>query len=450
MSTTPGSPRPRLHERPRVVDAAVAALLAVAAVACARLTLPVPAWTQVPDGAGLLPAVLGCLATALHRSRPFLTLWLVIAADLAPALLAADAGSPLWLVVLWLVHTIAARRGLAVSLCALAVALAGRLASAALRSDPGDWPAHLLTVVLTLTCWLVGRSLRLRRAYLAELRDRVARTELARAADTRAARAEERSRIARELHDVVAHHVSVMTVQAAAARRVLGSNPDGVREALSAIEETGRAAMAEMRGIVGALRTEGAPAEREPRPGLGSVPALVEQMCEAGLRTRLRIEGPVRTGGPDGAAGVGAATGGGAVGAAGGAAGDATGDATGGGAGDASADGEPGGGPDGIAPLPPGVDLAVYRLVQEALTNCLRHAGEGARAWVTVRRGPGELTVRVEDDGRGPAAGPGQERVGHGLVGIRERVALYGGVLRIGPRPGGGFEVTARFPLKDV
>ncbi len=279
----------------------------------------------------------------------------------------------------------------------------------------------------------MGRSLRLRRAYLAELRDRADRLERAREADTRAARAEERSRIARELHDVVAHHVSVMTVQAAAARRVLASNPDGAREALSAIEHTGRAAMAEMRGIVGVLRTDSTPAEREPRPGVRSIPSLAAQMSEAGLSTRLRLEEV------DGTGRVRSCTEGD---------GDGDGDGTGDGNG-AEAWNRAGDGTEETPPLPPGVDLAAYRLVQEALTNSLRHAGPGARAWVTVRRGPGELTVRVEDDGRGPAPAPEGERSGHGLVGIRERVALYGGILRIGPRPEGGFEVDARFPFKD-
>jgi signal transduction histidine kinase len=250
--------------------------------------------------------------------------------------------------------------------------------------------------VLTMTLWIAGRSVRLSRAYQAELRDRARRMGRAREADTRAARAEERSRIARELHDVVAHHVSVMTVQASAARRVLATNPDGAREALSAIEEMGRTAMAEMRNIVGVLRTDGTPAERGPQPGVREIPTLVDQMREAGLRTQLWIEGE-------------------------------------------------------RGRLSPGVDLAAYRLVQEALTNSLRHAGPEARAWVTVRHEPGELAIQIEDDGLGPPAGGSDgEQSGHGLVGIRERVALYGGLLRIGPRSGGGFEVNARFPLKDM
>jgi signal transduction histidine kinase len=259
------------------------------------------------------------------------------------------------------------------------------------------WSDHVAVLVVLVAVWGGGRSLRLRRAYLEELRDRATRLERAHAADTRAARAEERSRIARELHDVVAHHVSVMTVQAAAARKVLAADPELAREALSAIESTGRTAMAEMRDIVGVLRAD-ARAELTPQPGMRDLPALVEQveqMREAGLITTLSVEGEA-------------------------------------------------------GPLPAGVDLAAYRLVQEGLTNSLRHAGTGARAVVTVRRGRDELEVRVEDDGLGAAVSPRRPgRPGHGLVGIRERVALYGGILTIGPKAGGGFKVRATFPLKD-
>ncbi|MGV9307264.1 histidine kinase [Nonomuraea sp. NPDC004354] len=292
-------------------------------------------------------------------------------------------------------YTVAAHRGLAVALSGLAVSAVGYVTALALAPPTMTWPDHAMAALIGLAVWGTGRSVRLRRAYLEELKDRAARLERARDADTRAARAEERSRIARELHDVVAHHVSVMTVQAAAARKVLTASPELAGEALSAIEETGRLAMNEMRNIVGVLRTDSLPGppERRPQPGLRDLPALVEQMREAGLPTELEVEG----GGP----------------------------------------------------VPAGVDLAVYRLVQEGLTNSLRHAGPGAHARVSVRQAPRELSLVVEDDGRGPGDSPPGDRTGHGLVGIRERVALYGGILRIGPRTGGGFEVRATFPLKD-
>ncbi|MER7210190.1 sensor histidine kinase [Streptosporangium sp. NPDC000239] len=392
MRNPSGVLRAWLNDRPLVPDTALAVALAGVAVLLLRA---VPPREGTQEGLVAALAVAWCLSLVLRRRAPFSMLLTTCLAGIALATLGVD-GLPLWPAVLLLVYTVAAHRGLALSLCALVWSLVCHFVTTVPGGTLGDWGVHLPVTVLTVTMWLTGRSVRLRRAYLEELRDRARRTERAREADTRAARAEERSRIARELHDVVAHHVSVMTVQASAARRVLATNPEGAREALSAIEEMGRTAMAEMRNIVGVLRTDASPAERNPQPGVAEIPALVDQMREAGLRAQLWVEGTPGT-------------------------------------------------------LPPGVDLAAYRLVQEALTNSLRHAGPTARAWVTVRHEHGQLAVEVEDDGRGldGGAAPG-EGSGHGLVGIRERVALYGGVLRIGPRPEGGFEVNARFPLKDV
>ncbi|MET7331880.1 sensor histidine kinase [Nonomuraea sp. NPDC005650] len=346
---------------------------------------------RAPDPLGGVLVVLACVPVAARRRWPLAAM----CAELVPETLLTVLGygtGVSGLAGLMLLYSVASYRGLAMALAGLMIslvtyvlgALAGPLRAA-------SWSEHVVVAVVLVAVWGAGRSLRLRRAYLDELKDRAERLERAHAADTRAARAEERSRIARELHDVVAHHVSVMTVQAAAARRVLASDPDLAREALSAIEHTGRMAMTEMRSIVGVLRTD-ARAELGPQPGVRDLPALVEQMREAGLPTQLILEGEPR-------------------------------------------------------PLPAGVDLAAFRLAQEGLTNSLRHAGTGAKAVVTVRQDPRELDVRVEDDGLG-AAGV-SARSGHGLVGIRERVALYGGILNIGPLPGGGFEVRARFPLKD-
>jgi len=351
-----------------------------------------------PQGTGIdavtvALVVLGCLPVALRRRRPYLMLCL--AQIPLMLLVAVDQVTGVGgIAALVLLYSVAAYRGLTLSLLAV-VTVAGYAVVATVGGIFTTWTEHVLAATLMFTAWVAGRSVRLRRAYLAELEERAERLERARESDRRAARAEERSRIARELHDVVAHHVSVMTVQAVAARRVLASSPDTAADALSAIEEMGRAAMVEMRNIVGVLRTDGDDSgERAPQPGMHDLPALVEQMREAGLRTQLWIEGD----GPR---------------------------------------------------LPPGLDLAAYRLIQEALTNSLRHAGMDARAWVTVRHEPGALSVRVEDDGRGPVPEPANgDRPGHGLVGIRERVALYGGMLQTGPRQGGGFEVRARFPLK--
>ncbi|WP_347603770.1 sensor histidine kinase [Acrocarpospora sp. B8E8] len=365
---------------------------------------PVP--IREPNTGSLLLAGVMTMSVVLRRRWPFVLLLAVAVPQFALDMLRFNAGLAS-LAAAILLYTVAAYRGLALSVVGAVYTLLGYLLTVALTDDRFGWADHVVVVAVVTLCWVLGRSVRLRRAYLDELVDRADRLERAREADTRAARAEERSRIARELHDVVAHHVSVMTVQAAAARKMLDKDLQVAEDALLAIEQMGRTAMAEMRNIVGVLRTDG-PAERGPQPGMHDLPSLVEQMREAGLRTQLWLEGEQLD-------------------------------------------------------LPPGIDLAAYRLVQEALTNSLRHAGPTARAWVTVRQEPSELTVHVEDDGRGPgfdqrqpgrgtiperSHGPGQGK-GHGLVGIKERVALYGGVLRIGPRQGGGFEVRARFPLKD-
>ncbi|MGW2159091.1 sensor histidine kinase [Nonomuraea sp. NPDC001699] len=386
-------------DRPLFHDTALAVVVAAASVTLFLLYGPerlqppelAPEGMRAPDGLGAALLVLAAAPIAVRRRWPLAALCAGLVPETLLTSLGYGAGAS-GVSGLVLLYSVASNRGLAVALGGLLVSLltytVGALAGPVTLPGPSE---HVVAIVVLLAVWGAGRSLRLRRAYLEELRDRASRLERAHAADTRAARAEERSRIARELHDVVAHHVSVMTVQAAAARRVLSADPDLAREALSAIENTGRLAMTEMRNIVGVLRTD-ARAELGPQPGVGDLPGLVEQMREAGLPTLLRVEGEPR-------------------------------------------------------PLPAGVDLAAYRLVQEGLTNSLRHAGAGAEAVVTVRHAPTGLDVRVEDDGKGTA--PATDRPGHGLVGIRERVALYGGILNIGPRPGGGFEVRASFPLKD-
>ncbi|MFF4618538.1 sensor histidine kinase [Nonomuraea jabiensis] len=380
-------------------DAVLAGVVAAASVAMFVLYGPGRLEAQglavdgmrAPDPLGGVLVVLACAPVAARRRWPLAAMCAELVPETLLSVLGYGSGAS-GLAGLVLLYSVASYRGLAMALAGLLISLVTYVLGAlAGPVRAASWSEHVVVAVVLVAVWGAGRSLRLRRAYLDELKDRAERLERARAADTRAARAEERSRIARELHDVVAHHVSVMTVQASAARRVLASDPDLACEALSAIEHTGRMAMAEMRSIVGVLRTD-ARAELGPQPGVQDLPALVDQMREAGLATRLIVEGEPR-------------------------------------------------------PLPAGVDLAAYRLAQEGLTNSLRHAGAGAKAVVTVRHDPHELDVRVQDDGLG-AAGV-SARPGHGLVGIRERVALYGGILNIGPLPGGGFEVRARFPLKD-
>lgn len=255
---------------------------------------------------------------------------------------------------------------------------------------------YLSTIVVELGVWALGRMLRARRLYLLELEDRADRLEQTAHAEMRATLAEERARVARELHDVVAHHVSVMTVQAAAARRTIGRSPERSTEAMRAVEETGRSALTEMRRIVGGLRESddaggsGAATEHAPQRGLDDVPVLIERAREAGLQASLTVVGHSRD-------------------------------------------------------LPDGVALAVYRVIQEGLTNTIKHAGP-VRADVVVRYEPDAVVVRVTDDGPGTGRDDGQPR--HGLLGMRERVVINGGTVQAGARTVGGFEVLARLPLE--
>ena len=244
--------------------------------------------------------------------------------------------------------------------------------------------------------WAIGRSVRAPRIYAREQKERADQLERTREAEVRAALAEHRGQIARELHDVVAHHISVMTVQAAGARRMLDRDPERSRDALAAIEAAGRSALAEMRRIVGVLRGpsgDTAAATRSPQPRLAELTELVEQLDKAGLKVAVTVEGRERA-------------------------------------------------------LPLGVDLTAFRIVQEALTNALKHAGTD-RASVVVRYAPAELEVRVTDGGRGTQSPQPAEPPGHGLLGMRERIALYGGELSARNRPGGGFEVRALIPLAE-
>lgn len=202
--------------------------------------------------------------------------------------------------------------------------------------------------------------------------------------------ADERSRIARELHDLVAHNVSVMVVQAGVERHALGEQQPSTRAALESIEQAGRQAMTEARRLLGVLRPGGERESLEPQPGVDQIAALVEQVQRAGLPVTVAIDGEPR-------------------------------------------------------PLPPGLDLCAYRIVQESLTNALKHAGP-ARAEVVLRYAQHMLDIEVRDDGRGAVAVNG-DGSGHGLVGMHERVALYDGDLEVGPGSAGGFTVHARLPL---
>jgi signal transduction histidine kinase len=290
------------------------------------------------------------------------------------------------------------------------LALAGGLAAPI--TEAVRWPgqfdhatqAVVSTVLMTIPfalAWVLGDSIRTRRAYFAQLEERAARLEKEREQQAKVAVAAERARIARELHDVVAHNVSVMVVQADGAAYVLDAAPDQAKQALETISATGRQALAEMRRLLGVLRT-GEPRESEdyvPQPDAEQIKELVEQVRGAGLAVDFKIEGTPR-------------------------------------------------------PLPSGVELTAYRIVQEALTNTRKHGGPDAKANVRLVYFDDGLGLLVEDDGHGAPhelyQDGGTDGKGHGLIGMRERVGMVGGTLDAGPRAGGGFRISALLPLKPA
>jgi signal transduction histidine kinase len=310
--------------------------------------------------------------------------------------------------VLVLLYSLAVSRPRRASAPGLAICVLGAAVATVRWGVAGDGTAWQVLLAMglvstpALLTWLAADSVRWRRGYYAALEEKARRLERERDALAQVAAAAERARIARELHDIVAHHVSVMVVQADGAAFALENSPDKTREALGAISGTGRQALAEMRRLLGMLRSPsaGPPGpELAPVPGTSQLSVLLEQTRTAGVPVTFRQEGTPVAGPADGA------------------------------------------------------DLAVYRVVQESLTNVRRHGGPGVSAAVTIRYTADGVTIRVTDDGRGaaaqpaPANGTGTDSTGHGLHGMRERVELYGGTVTAGPRAGGGYQVTATLPL---
>ena len=272
----------------------------------------------------------------------------------------------------------------------LAVGTGAVIATAVFPDTTPQVPARFTALLVLAPTAAVAIGMRGWRQRAGDSAERLLRAEAEHEAQTRRAVEAERARIAGELHDVVTHNVSVMVVQAGAARSVLSSAPEQAREALLAVEASGRTAMSELRHLLGLLAPAGGDEELlVPQPGAARVPALVERVRAAGLSVELSVTG--------------------------------------------------------ARDLPPGVDLAAYRVVQEALTNVIKHAGT-ARATVVLEYRPDDLVITVTDDGR-PVTEPGGPG-GRGLIGLRERIGLYGGELDAGPRPGGGWRVRARIPLE--
>jgi signal transduction histidine kinase len=334
-------------------------------------------WIYVPA------ALLMTVPLAWRRRAPLPVVIVVMGALVAQSLALGTVPSPDSELVAWLVavYSVAAHTEQRIALLGGAIGLVGGLTWIGLDD-------FLLPVVTFGGAWFAGRLVRQRQRYASALEERAHILERERDADARVAAAEERVRLARELHDIVGHSVSVMVVQAGVERQLLDESLASTREVLASIEHTGKEALAEMRRLVGVLRRQDETVELAPLPGVGQLEPLLGRMREAGLSVRLRVEGAE-------------------------------------------------------APLPPGIDLAAYRIVQEALTNTLKHAGAG-RADVLVRYGDDVLELEVVDDGDGAATPNG---AGHGLDGMRERAALYGGEVQTGRLDGGGFIVRARIPI---
>ncbi|WSQ10940.1 sensor histidine kinase [Streptomyces sp. NBC_01231] len=346
-----------------------------------------------------------CLVIALRRRMPEKMLLLALGLGVAQVVLDVETSAADF-ALLVIVYTVAAtgarwasRLALVTGLCAATVAQlrwpntdSGALGNVA--------QMIFLTVPFALA-WVLGDSIRTRRAYFAQLEERASRLEKEREAQSKVAVAAERARIARELHDVVAHNVSVMVVQADGAAYVLDAAPDQAKKALETISSTGRQALAEMRRLLGVLRTgehqEGG--EYVPQPDVEQIEDLVEQCRGSGLPVDFKIEGTPR-------------------------------------------------------PLPSGVELTAYRIVQEALTNTRKHGGPNTGASVRLVYFDDGLGLLVEDDGKGAPhelyEEGGLDGRGHGLIGMRERIGMVGGTLDAGPRPGGGFRISALLPLKPA
>ena len=254
---------------------------------------------------------------------------------------------------------------------------------------PGETASDLVFIPLRfVVAWVAGYALRERAERAEAAEERAAQAEREREAAARIAVAEERARIARELHDVVAHAVSVMVLQVGAVRHKLPDSLAEDRDALRGVERAGRTALAEMRRLLAAMRREGDEAELMPQPGLDGLDSLLDEIGRAGLPVELHVDGE-------------------------------------------------------RVPLPRGIDLSAYRIVQEGLTNALKHAHASA-ADVTVRYRPDELEIEVRDNGQGSATSDG---LGHGLIGIRERVKIYGGEISAGTASNGGFVLSTSLPL---
>ena len=338
----------------------------------------------------LLLAPLASLPLAVRSRWPVPVFFVVLAASVACGVIGLRVSTLIG--PTYALYTVAVQADRTWSLLALAAVEAGSLVNGAeagvgvnvtlATTSKGNALNVAFTLLVQLTVWIVADSVRRRRAYSASLRERALREALS----------GQRLQIARELHDIVAHAMSVVAVQAGVGSHLIATRPDEAAKSLRAIEATARAALSETRSLLGVIRDDDYDlASRSPVPGLDDLQALVQRVADAGQPVTLRVEGQPRA-------------------------------------------------------LPHSLELAVYRVVQEALTNVVRHAAPPVTATVVILyEDDGDVIAEVTDDGRGTGNKRGGGG-GHGLAGMRERVCLLGGELSAGPRAGGGYRVLARLP----
>ena len=396
-----------LRRHPMAADATLAVLVAAAALVSVeafygQIRASNPEFQQ-PGTAALVASMLGVsLPLAWRRRFPLWVAGAVVVAFLAGRILVDGQEASITVMAGSLAIYSAALHGhrrfrnpvLALCFGAILAEVAREVFFTASAADLRPLAKSFVLVyniVLLSLPWVLGVVIRSLREHERDLADRAVELQREREENARQAVFAERVRIAREMHDVLAHHVSVMGVQAGAARRVMVRQPDKAVEALSSIEASSRQAVAELHRLLGFLRRAGEADELAPQPGLAQLVDLVAEVVQGDLAVELSIEGEPR-------------------------------------------------------PLSPTLEVSAYRVIQEALTNARKHSG-GATATVRVCYGSAALEVEVLDDGKGQTGRRGEKTGGHGLIGMRERAALHGGHLRAGPRPDGGFAVHATFPL---
>jgi signal transduction histidine kinase len=362
-------------------DVALAVVLAAGAVAVAVASA---GWKP----AAVLLALFMTLPVALRNRSPLMALAVPAVAHIVNAAAGFDSSGPGFIALVVALYTVSARFETRISLVAAAAIFAGTIYVL--------WHFGLAGIVVNASvvtaAWVVGRNVRTRRALIEALEDRARSLGLAHREEALRAAAEERARIARELHDVVAHSMGVIVVQAGAGRRVAATEPEQARDALATIEKTGREALTEMRRLLGVLRSEASPG-REPQPGLDHVDELIDRFRAAGLELEVHVEGlPSQS-------------------------------------------------------LPASAGLSAYRILQEALTNCLKHA-PGSHVRIELCVNDRAVELEVTDDGSGEPVAFADNSGGLGITGMRERVGMFGGELSAGPVQGGGWKVTARLPFE--